>query len=96
MNSKTKPYTSHGLTWLKAYLNIGDERATWMYFADALIATDIPSYLNIDKDPESRIMPIIQTWTTRAKGSTLPDDLRMMLKLAREYNIQISTPNPLK
>ena len=75
---------------------MGDKWATWTYFADALIATDVPSYLNIDKDPESRIMPIIQTWTTRAKGSTLPDDLRMMLKLAREYNIQISTPNPSK
>ena len=82
------------LTWLKSYLNIGANRATWAYFADALIATDIPDSYQIDRDPESRIMPILQTWHTKATKSALPTDLKEMLKLAREFNVQVTTPNP--
>jgi len=84
------------LTWLKAYLNLGEERATWTYFADAIIATDIPPSQKIDEDPESRIMPILQTWQTRARGSSLPDDLKIMLKLAKEYNVKLTNVEPSK
>jgi len=82
------------LTWLKAYLNLGEDRATWTHFADAIIATDIPPSLKINDDQESRIMPILQTWHTRAKESTLPDDLKTMLKLAKEYNVKITNLEP--
>ena len=82
------------LTWLKAYLNLGPERAAWTYFADAIIGTDIPKSQNICEDPESRVMPILQTWETRTRGSTLPEDLKQMLKLAKEYNVQISALSP--
>jgi hypothetical protein len=82
------------LTWLQAYLNIGKNRPTWAYFADAIIGTDIPDSHQIDKDPHSRIMPILQTWQTKSKKSTLPEDLRMMLKLAKEFNVQVSAQNP--
>ena len=84
------------LTWLKAYLNLDENRATWMYFAHAMIREDIPPSHEIDKDPESRIMPIIQDWNTRATGSTLPDDLKSMLKLVRELNVQMSATNPTR
>ena len=84
------------LTWLKAYLNIGEGRATWTYFADAIIGSDIPQSHRIDDDPESRVMPILQSWETRAKSSTLPDDLRTMLKLAKEFNVQVSATSPSK
>ena len=82
------------LTWLKAYLNLGEDRATWAYFADAIIGTDIPRSQNVDEDPESRLMPILQTWETRARSSTLPIDLQTMLKLARDYNVRIEAANP--
>ena len=82
------------LTWLKTYLNIGEDRATWTYFADAIIATDIPKTQNIADDPEARIMPFLQTWTPRQINSDLPDDLQNMLKLAREYNVRVDHPNP--
>ena len=82
------------LTWLKAYLNLGEDRATWTYFADALIATDIPPSHNVDNSLESRIMPIIQSWNIRKKGSTLPKDLKAMLKLAEECNVQLAATNP--
>ena len=39
------------LTWLKSYLNLGSDRATWTYFADAIIGTDIPDSHQIDRDP---------------------------------------------
>jgi ribonuclease HI len=82
------------LTWLQAYLNIGPDRATWTFFADAIIGADIPTSHQIDADPESRVMPILQTWETRARGSNLPEDLRQMLKLAREYNTRVTATNP--
>ena len=84
------------LTWLKAYLNLDENRATWMYFANAMIREDIPPSQKIDEDPESRIMLIIQNWHTRAKGSTLPEDLRVMLKIAKDLNVQLSAANPAK
>ena len=82
------------LIWLKAYLNLGEDRATWTYFADAIIGTDIPSDQKVDEDPESRVMPFLQTWRTRGRYSTLPEDLRIMLKLAKEYNVQLEARNP--
>ena len=82
------------LTWLKTYLNFGSDRPTWTFFADAIICTDIPEYHQIDKDPESRIMPIAQSWETRTRNSSLPEDLKTMLKLAKEYNVRIDALNP--
>ena len=41
-------------------------------------------------------MPILQTWETRARNLTLPEDLKMMLKLAREYNVHVSAANPAR
>ena len=84
------------LMWLQTYLNMGEERATWTYFADAIIGVDIRPSLQIDEDPGSRVMPILQTWETRARNSMLPEDLKTMLKLAREYNVRISAANPMK
>ena len=63
------------LMWLKTYLNIGEDRATWVYFADAMIGTDILQSQNVDEDPESRMMPILQRWETRTRNSILPEDL---------------------
>ena len=84
------------LTWLKAYLNLGEERATWAYFADAIIGTDVPPSQRVDGDQESRVMPILQSWGARTRNSTLPEDLKMMLKMVREYNVQISMTDPSK
>jgi len=84
------------MTWLKAYLNIGPDRVTWTFFADMIIGTDILKSHLIDTDPESRVMPFLQTWETKTRGSTLPKDLRQMLRIAKEYNTQISARNPSK
>ena len=82
------------LTWLKAYLNLGEDRVAWTYFADALIGMDIPESSKIDDDPGSRIMPILQTWELKLRNSSLPNNLKMMLRLAKEFNVQVSAPNP--
>ncbi|KAF9783392.1 hypothetical protein BJ322DRAFT_1008493, partial [Thelephora terrestris] len=82
------------LTWLKAYLNLGEERPTWTFFADAIISTDIPPSHRVDEDPESRVMPFLQSWEMRARGSTLPDDLKEMLKVAKEFNVRLGATNP--
>ena len=82
------------LTWLKSYLDLSDKRPTWAFFADAIIGKDIPNSLSIDEDPESRIMPIIQKWHTKTKNSSLPEDIKDMLKLAKDFNVQVASPNP--
>ena len=84
------------LTWLKTYLNLGPDRATWTFFADAMISSDIPKSHSIDNDPESRVMPVLQTWAPKSRGSILPDDLKQMLKLARDYNVSVTAKNPSK
>ena len=84
------------LTWLKAYLNIGEDRPTWTYFADAIMWEDIPPSHKIDCDPKSRIMPVIQTWEPKARGSSLPEDLKAMMKLVKELNVQLSATSPLR
>ena len=43
---------------------------------------------------KNQASPIVQTWETRARNSTLPNDLRTILKLAREYNVKIEATNP--
>ena len=70
------------LTWLKAYPNLGEDRATWTYFANTLICANIPDSSKVDKDPGSRIMPFLQTWKPKLRNSSLPDDLKTMLKLS--------------
>ena len=84
------------LMWLKAYLNLGADRPTWTFFADAIIGTDIPPSHRVDEDPESRLMPIIQSWETRTRGSTLPEDLKEMLKVAKEFKVRLEATNPSK
>ena len=58
-----------------------------------IIGTDIPQRDRIDEDLEAQVMPILQTWGTRARDSTLPEDLKAMLKLAKEYNVQVAATN---
>ena len=82
------------LMWLKTYFNIREDRATWAYFVDAMIGTDIPQSQNVDEDPESRMMPMLQRWEMRTRNSTLPEDLQMMLKSTREYNVKVEATNP--
>ena len=71
------------LVWLKGYLNLGEMGATWTYHANMIIGTNIPPTHKVDEDPESRIMPFLQTWETRVRNSMLLKHLRMMLKLVK-------------
>ena len=73
---------------------MGEDRPTWAFFADAIIKDDVPPSHKVDKDLESRIIPIIQDWRPRARGSGLPDDLKAMMKLAKELNVQLSATEP--
>ena len=82
------------LTWLKAYLNLRTDCPTWTYFADAIIREDIPSSHKIDHDPESWIMPIVQDWEPKTRRSSLPEDLKAMMKLVKEFNVQLSATSP--
>ncbi|KAJ7574604.1 hypothetical protein C8J56DRAFT_802567, partial [Mycena floridula] len=69
--------------WLKSYLNLGDDRATWTYFADAVIAKHESSKTNLDDD--LKINLFLQTWS----ATRLPYHLDQMMKKAKEYGVRL-------
>ncbi|KAJ3964898.1 hypothetical protein EV361DRAFT_772279, partial [Lentinula raphanica] len=74
------------LTWLQSYLDLSNDRATWTYIADALIAKHVPrAYENIDE--MSKINIFLQSWKTNKKD--LPKDLREMITTAKKHGLRL-------
>ncbi|KAJ3773360.1 hypothetical protein FB446DRAFT_837179, partial [Lentinula raphanica] len=72
--------------WLQSYLDLSENRATWAYVADALIAQNIPNkYHNIEET--SKINIFLQSWKTQA--SKLPKDLKDMIGVAKKYGARL-------
>ncbi|KAJ3749695.1 hypothetical protein DFH05DRAFT_1457443 [Lentinula detonsa] len=74
------------VTWLQSYLDLGENRATWAYVADALIAQNIPNKHN-NIEERSRINILLQSWNT--KTSKLPKDLKDMIGIAKKYGTRL-------
>ncbi|KAJ3739259.1 hypothetical protein DFH05DRAFT_1407723, partial [Lentinula detonsa] len=74
------------VTWLQSYLDISENRATWAYVADALIAQNIPNkYANLEE--HSKINIFLQTWKTQT--SKLPKDLKNMIEVAKKFGTRL-------
>ncbi|KAJ3978958.1 hypothetical protein F5890DRAFT_1422050 [Lentinula detonsa] len=74
------------VTWLQSYLDISENRATWTYVADALIAQNIPNkYANLEE--HSKINIFLQTWKTQT--SKLPKDLKNMIEVAKKFGTRL-------
>lgn len=74
------------VTWLQSYLNFTEDRATWTYIADELMARHIPqSDENIDE--WSKINIFLQSWNVK-KGD-LPQDLKDMLGVAKKFGLRM-------
>ncbi|KAJ3725102.1 hypothetical protein C8R42DRAFT_540193, partial [Lentinula raphanica] len=72
--------------WLQSYLDLSNDRATWAYIADALIAKHVPrAYENIDE--MSKINIFLQSWKTNKKD--LPKDLREMITTAKKHGLRL-------
>ncbi|KAJ3963514.1 hypothetical protein EV361DRAFT_784738, partial [Lentinula raphanica] len=72
--------------WLQSYLDLSDNRATWTYVADALIAKNIPNrYENVKEC--SKINIFLQSWRTQT--SKLPKDLKDMIGVAKKYGARL-------
>ncbi|KAJ3845828.1 hypothetical protein EV368DRAFT_20285, partial [Lentinula lateritia] len=72
--------------WLQSYLDFSENRATWAYVADALIAHHIPkSEMNIEN--RDKINIFLQSW--RTDKSKLPTDLQNLLTVAEKYGVRM-------
>jgi hypothetical protein len=77
----------------KAYLNFGNTRATWAYFADDLYQRAI------NKEGEKklthkdlRLNLFLQNW--ELVGQKVPDYLKEIIKLCKKYGIKLEALNP--
>jgi len=96
------------LTWVQAYLKMGEERPTWAYLADEIFANDVPGELKqLEGNPHARVNQFLQTWQSRKNrkrgldpsdedAQGIPRDLREMIKVARKYGVRLEAINPTK
>ncbi|KAJ3976609.1 hypothetical protein EV361DRAFT_789870, partial [Lentinula raphanica] len=74
------------VTWLRSYLNLNENRATWTFVADAILAHHVPSkFANIEE--REKINVFLQSWNSNA--SKLPKDLKDMINIAKKYGTQL-------
>ncbi|KAF9269406.1 hypothetical protein L218DRAFT_983309 [Marasmius fiardii PR-910] len=73
--------------WLKNYLNLTDERPIWGKVADVLLAAAAPaSVTEQNVEPKTKSNYFLQSWET--KISFLPDNIKRLIKVAKEVNLQ--------
>ena len=94
------------LTWVQAYLKIGESRPTWALVADEIlrnVTTGEPR--SLENDPDARTNQLLQTWQSRKNKRkcqnpdeddtvNVPNDLREMLKVARKFGVRLEAIHP--
>ena len=81
------------LMWLKSYLTDQVTRPNWAYIADDIIRKNI--LMNGKSIPQIlRKNPFIQAW--KPNTNKLPYDLKEMMRVAKEFKVQIHTLKPTK
>ncbi|KAJ7583850.1 hypothetical protein C8J56DRAFT_723422, partial [Mycena floridula] len=72
--------------WLKSYLNLGENRATWAYFADAIIARHANSgAMKAKKNEDMKINMFLQSW----KATNMSGDLGKMVQAAKDLGVRL-------
>ena len=96
------------ITWLQTYLNMEDNRPTWAFVADEILAADIPKDQKIADTRQARVNQFLQTWHSRMTApkrtedpdqppkKPIPEDLRDMLQVAKKYNVKLEAILPSK
>jgi len=94
------------LTWAQAYLRMGEDRPTWAYVADEILASDVPGETKALTDcPSSRVNQFLQTWHSRVnrrkvsvpdeeEPREIPADLREMVKITRKHGVRLEAIHP--
>ena len=93
------------LTWVQAYLKMGDERPTWAFIADEIFRNDAPGEpASLETCPNARINQFLQDWHSRKirrkkqspseDDPNIPDDLREMIKVATKYGVRLEATHP--
>jgi hypothetical protein len=76
----------------KAYLNFGNTRATWAYFADDLYQRAINKAGEKKLAKNLRLNPFLQNW--ELVGQKVPEYLNEIIKLGKKYEIKVEALNP--
>jgi ribonuclease HI len=79
------------LTWLKAYLMEGPRRPIWSYLADEIIRSNAIN-LHSKLSPQERNNIFLQSWRTNL--NKLPEDLKSMINIAKEFGVRPEVLQP--
>ncbi|KAF9028476.1 hypothetical protein BDZ89DRAFT_897313, partial [Hymenopellis radicata] len=74
------------ITWLQSLLNMGEDRATWTYFADAILAHHAPDCPQ-ESEEFTRMNMYLQSWKARTRA--LPKDLKEMVSIGAKYGLRL-------
>jgi ribonuclease HI len=77
------------LMWLKTYLDFSPSRQPWAAITDLIIDAAAPD----NTSALARKNPFLQCWNPPEKGprrKLLNDDIKRMLKVAKEYNVNLA------
>jgi hypothetical protein len=76
------------IMWLKAYLNLGPDRALWGHVTDATFATKVPQSENKEYE-KVRINPFLQSWKTSCgPKSDIKPELKSLLNTAKTFQVR--------
>ena len=54
------------LTWVQAYLRMGNKQPTWALIADKILGSDVPGEIkSLENNPNARINQFLQSWHLR-------------------------------
>jgi len=96
------------VTWLQSYLNMEDNRPTWAFVADEILAADVPIDQKIADTRQARVNQFTQTRHSRMitpkktedpgqpPKKPIPTDLKEMLRMAKKYNVKLEAILPSK
>ncbi|KAH9833095.1 uncharacterized protein C8Q71DRAFT_686284, partial [Rhodofomes roseus] len=76
--------------WLRKYLQIGEDRPTWAYIVDVIMA------INVTRDAgkirrDAQLNTYLQSWGPATKGKTrLPKYLQTMMATGKKYNVSFA------
>src|SRR4030095_2584114 len=79
------------LTWLKLYLSLGNNCPAWALLADEILRTNIiNAHSNLEQNARTNIF--LQNW--RPNINKIPQDLKDMLKAAKEFKVKLELLQP--
>ena len=94
------------LTWVQAYLRMGNEQPTWALIANKILGSDVPGEIKLlENNPNVRINQFLQSWHSRKHKrrnanppdedtQSIPNDLHEMIKITHKHGVRLKAIHP--